>query len=117
MLEYEEKVRQFIKKHQLIDKGDKIVVGVSGGPDSLSLLHYLARKREFYGIDLFAVHLDHMFRGQESYEELLFVEEFCKEFIFRAYPSGSTLVRSFETMEQGFKKPLEWCVIKFFNRQ
>ncbi|AKP45475.1 tRNA lysidine(34) synthetase TilS [Bacillus smithii] len=80
MLEYEEKVRQFIKKHQLINKGDKIVVGVSGGPDSLSLLHYLARKRDFYGIDLFAVHLDHMFRGQESYEELLFVEEFCKEF-------------------------------------
>ncbi|MBE3568577.1 MAG: tRNA lysidine(34) synthetase TilS [Bacillales bacterium] len=80
MLEYEEKVRQFIERHQLIDKRDQIVVGVSGGPDSLSLLHYLAKRREFYEIDLFAVHLDHMFRGQESYEELLFVEEFCKDF-------------------------------------
>ena len=80
MLEYEKKVRQFIRKHQLIKKGDKIVVGVSGGPDSLSLLHYLAKRREYYGIDLFAVHLDHMFRGQESYEELLFVKEFCKDF-------------------------------------
>ncbi|MDQ0216181.1 tRNA(Ile)-lysidine synthase [Oikeobacillus pervagus] len=79
MLDYERKVKEFIERHQIIKQGDRIVVGVSGGPDSLSLLHYLAKRQERYQIRVYAAHLDHMFRGQQSYEELQFVRNFCED--------------------------------------
>ncbi|WP_100332750.1 tRNA lysidine(34) synthetase TilS [Bacillus xiapuensis] len=78
MQEFEKQVERFIEHHQLIRPGDRIAVGVSGGPDSLALLSYLAKKREAFGIEIFALHLDHMFRGEESYAELKFVENFCQ---------------------------------------
>lgn len=54
-----------------------IVVGVSGGPDSLALLHFLWSQRQKWNLELVAAHVDHMFRGEESYEEAMFVKEFC----------------------------------------
>ncbi|MBM7588204.1 tRNA(Ile)-lysidine synthetase-like protein [Bacillus pakistanensis] len=80
MLVYEKAIRHFIKENQLIEKGDKLLVGVSGGPDSLSLLHFLQHSKNEYGISIVAVHVDHMFRGQESYEDLKFVERVCDKY-------------------------------------
>ncbi|KHD85035.1 tRNA lysidine(34) synthetase TilS [Bacillus ginsengihumi] len=79
MLPFEVKVKRFIRKHDLIKRNDRLLVAVSGGPDSLALLHYLVKKREDYGIEVIAAHLDHMIRGEESYQDLLFVETFCKQ--------------------------------------
>ncbi|WP_374055376.1 tRNA lysidine(34) synthetase TilS [Rossellomorea sp. FM04394] len=73
----EHTTKEFIHDRGLIEEGDRIVVAVSGGPDSLALLHFLAANRNEWGIEVIAAHLDHMFRGEESYRELLFVEEFC----------------------------------------
>ncbi|MET3700077.1 tRNA(Ile)-lysidine synthase [Bacillus oleivorans] len=75
---FDQKVHSFIQKHTLIESGDILVAGVSGGPDSLALLHFLHRHRQQYQIDLVCAHVDHMFRGSQSYEDLLYVEEFCK---------------------------------------
>ncbi len=73
----EHTTKEFIHAHQLIHNGDRIVVAVSGGPDSLALLHFLDSHKEEWGVEVMAAHLDHMFRGDESYQELLFVKEFC----------------------------------------
>ncbi|MDR4888524.1 tRNA lysidine(34) synthetase TilS [Fredinandcohnia sp. QZ13] len=73
-----EKVNRFIKKHELIKKGSTIIVGVSGGPDSLALLHYLFH--HYKEVTLIAAHVDHMFRGKESEEDLLYVKDFCESF-------------------------------------
>lgn len=59
----------YIKKHNMLAPGDKVMVGVSGGPDSLALLHYLAEHEEALGISLVAVHLHHGFRGEEADED------------------------------------------------
>ncbi|WP_017754936.1 tRNA lysidine(34) synthetase TilS [Calidifontibacillus oryziterrae] len=75
-----DKVEDFIKKHHLLKKGTTVVVGVSGGPDSISLLHYLWKTREKWSLTIIAAHVDHMFRGSESYEDLLFVKRFCNEY-------------------------------------
>ena len=75
----ERKITDMIEKHQLISFGDKVVAGVSGGPDSLALLHYLKTIRGKYNVTLVVAHVDHMFRGQQSYEDYLFVEKVCKE--------------------------------------
>jgi tRNA(Ile)-lysidine synthase len=74
----EEKVATYLKYKNFQLKGTRIAVGVSGGPDSLALLHYLWRKQESFNLYLVVVHVDHMFRGEESYEEAKFVGEFCE---------------------------------------
>lgn len=73
------KVIEFIREHNLIQEGSKLVVGVSGGPDSLALLHFLKQLQQEWNIALIAAHMDHMFRGEESYQDYLFVEAICKD--------------------------------------
>ncbi|WP_338779288.1 tRNA lysidine(34) synthetase TilS [Metabacillus sp. FJAT-52054] len=70
---------QFIQKHKLIEPSSTILAGVSGGPDSLSLLHMLLRIRKEWELNLVVLHVDHMFRGKESEEEMEFVRSFCRE--------------------------------------
>ncbi|MFP7300248.1 tRNA lysidine(34) synthetase TilS [Neobacillus niacini] len=75
----EEKVAALLNRlsFQLEDK--KLVVGVSGGPDSLALLHFLWMQREKKNLSIVAAHVDHMFRGQESFEDALFVKDYCEQ--------------------------------------
>ncbi|QED45898.1 tRNA lysidine(34) synthetase TilS [Cytobacillus dafuensis] len=73
------KVRAFLQRKGIELNNKKIVIGVSGGPDSLALLHYLWRKRQTDQLHLIAAHVDHMFRGEESLAEAQFVREFCEE--------------------------------------
>ena len=75
----EPKVKSFLKRKGIDLEGSKVLVGVSGGPDSLALLHFFWSKQEEWNISIIAAHVDHMFRGEESLEEAKFVEEFCKE--------------------------------------
>jgi tRNA(Ile)-lysidine synthase len=72
-----EKIRAWIDKYKLLREGDKIVVACSGGPDSLALLHILARFRLEYNCSIVVAHVDHMLRGEESAMEAAFVVDFC----------------------------------------
>ncbi len=56
------KVKSTIEKYCLLEKGDGVVVGVSGGADSLSLLHILNAIKKEFGLKLYVAHLDHMLR-------------------------------------------------------
>jgi tRNA(Ile)-lysidine synthase len=67
-------IKQFIKKHALIKRNDKIVVGLSGGPDSVFLLHFLVELRKEIPITLIVAHLNHEWRAEAAQEELL-----CRE--------------------------------------
>jgi tRNA(Ile)-lysidine synthase len=66
-------VRQEIEHKRLLDKGARIVVGVSGGADSLCLLHVLNRLRGDYKWSLHVAHLHHCLRGAEADEDMIFV--------------------------------------------
>ena len=74
-----EKVLSTINKHNLIESGDKIVIGISGGPDSVCLLHILSRLKEKLNIELYAAHLNHQIRGIEAQKDALYVSEICDE--------------------------------------
>src|SRR4051812_34384449 len=76
---FERKVIEYIETHQLIREGSHILVGVSGGPDSLVLLHLLKSWQELFKCQIVCAHVDHMFRGKESFDDYLFVEKTCKE--------------------------------------
>lgn len=72
-----EKVRKFILEKDLIKKGDKIIVGLSGGADSVCLLVTL--QELFKGdITLLAIHVNHGIRGEEAKRDEDFVREVCK---------------------------------------
>ncbi|MBU4376251.1 MAG: tRNA lysidine(34) synthetase TilS [Candidatus Omnitrophica bacterium] len=72
------KVKQTIKKKALIKKGDRIVVGVSGGPDSVALLNILADIGRTYDIKLFITHLNHKLRGEAAHLDADFVKHLAK---------------------------------------
>ena len=64
----------------LFSPGDTLLVAVSGGPDSLSLLHVLHTQRDALGLaSLAAAHLDHGLRGKESAAEAVWVADWCAE--------------------------------------
>ncbi|MFQ5944724.1 MAG: tRNA lysidine(34) synthetase TilS [Anaerolineae bacterium] len=64
-----------IRIHRMLRRGDEVVVGVSGGPDSLCLLHILNRLQERLGIGLRVAHLDHGMRGAEGEADAAFVAD------------------------------------------
>ncbi|HEX3028065.1 MAG TPA: tRNA lysidine(34) synthetase TilS [Clostridia bacterium] len=74
-----EKILKTIKKYNLIENGDSIVVGVSGGPDSICLLHVLYCLRDELGIRIYAVHINHMLRGSEADMDQDYVRRFCSD--------------------------------------
>lgn len=75
----EAKVAALLDRLSFQMENKKMVVGVSGGPDSLALLHYLWVQKEKKNLSIVVAHVDHMFRGQESYEDALFVKEYCEQ--------------------------------------
>ena len=64
-----------IEEHDLLPRGGSVVVGVSGGPDSLCLLHVLKRLAAEYALALHVAHLEHGIRGEESQADAQFVSE------------------------------------------
>ena len=71
------RVRKTIEENALIKKGDRLVLGLSGGPDSLCLLHILADLRKPFGFELYALHLNHLMRGKQAEEDALWLEKHC----------------------------------------
>jgi tRNA(Ile)-lysidine synthase len=62
----------------LTDLGETLVVAVSGGIDSVTLLHFLKKEAGAIGVKLHAVHVNHCLRGDASFRDAKFVEDLCK---------------------------------------
>lgn len=73
-----QKVRRYIREHQLLKQGDRIAAGVSGGADSVCLLLCLEALREEWELDLQVVHVHHGLRGEEADRDAEFVRELCR---------------------------------------
>ena len=100
--------RAAVDKYNMIEAGDKIAVGVSGGKDSLALLYALAKLRDFYPkpFSLVAVTLDYQFNGvAEDYTE---IEALCKELKVKYIVRRTNLWEViFETRKE--KNPCSLC--------
>lgn len=79
MKKTEEKVINFIHRQQLISNGDRILVALSGGADSVFLLSFLIKYRSKFNIRLGAFHLNHQLRGAEADEDEKFSFDFCQK--------------------------------------
>lgn len=63
-----------IEKYNLLNKGDKVIVALSGGADSVTLLDLLYRIKDSYNLTIYSAHLNHNIRGDEAKRD----EDFCK---------------------------------------
>lgn len=74
----QQKVLYTIQTNYLIEQGDVVVIGVSGGPDSICLLHILNSLSERLDIRLHAVHINHMLRAEEAQGDETYTADVCK---------------------------------------
>lgn len=75
-----EKVKEIIKKYNLINTGDKIVLGVSGGPDSIAMLDILRQLKSEMKFEIYVVHINHSIRGEDADEDEEYVKNYCRKY-------------------------------------
>lgn len=71
-------IKNYMNENNMITKGDRIVLGVSGGADSVCLFHVFLQLMPFFNLSLFVVHVNHGIRGEEAEEDEAFVKELCE---------------------------------------
>ncbi|MFI3226380.1 MAG: tRNA lysidine(34) synthetase TilS [Clostridia bacterium] len=98
---------------QLIENYDRILCGVSGGADSIALAHSLKQLEKSRDITVFACHLNHKTRGEESLRDLRFTENFCKMHDIPFYFEEIDIVLD---KSQGFEASARQIRYDFFNR-
>ena len=96
--EFEDRVCNFIVQEALVQPGDGVVIGVSGGADSVALLRFFDHVKERLQISIRCVHVEHGIRGDESLRDQCFVEELC-----RTYGIAETSVAVGEQIAQAIK--------------
>ena len=75
----EQRVLGFIRQHHLESSGEKLLVAVSGGPDSVCLLHILVKLQEELKVKLHLAHLNHQLRGAESEADADYVADLARQ--------------------------------------
>ena len=112
----EEKILQTIRQYNLITKEEKIVIGVSGGPDSITLLNVLINLKKQHKIDcqLVVCHVNHMIR-EEAGEDEKFVQEFCKERKIPCYVKRIDVKKIATEQKMGTEEMGRQLRYQFFN--
>ena len=74
-----QKVKRFMTETEMLQNCSEIILGVSGGPDSMTMLHILNELRDEFGYRLRVVHVNHGIRGKEALRDQQMVEKICSE--------------------------------------
>lgn len=78
-------VKRNILEKELIKAGDNVLIGLSGGPDSVFLFHNLRKLKESLSFNLYASHINHMYRGKDAQHDEDFVRSLCAEYGIRLF--------------------------------
>lgn len=73
------KVLKTVKKYNMLSKGDRVLIGVSGGADSIALLEFFVSVKKKYDLDICVAHIEHGIRGEDSVNDAEFVKNYCKK--------------------------------------
>lgn len=80
-----DKVINYIKENKIIQQDDRILVALSGGPDSVCLLHILYRIKDKFNLKLGAIHINHMLRGEEADKDENYIIDLCEQMGIKHY--------------------------------
>lgn len=111
-----QKVLETIKKYNLIEDGDKIVVGVSGGPDSISLLDILNefKKNKILNIQIIAAHVNHQIR-EEADEDEDYVRKYCEKNKIKFYVKRIDVIKYANNNKIGLEEAGRILRYEFFD--
>ncbi len=106
-----------IKKYNLIEDGDKIVLGVSGGPDSLSMLNILneIREEKIIKFDIFVAHINHGIRENAKIDEK-FVLDFCKKLDIQCFVLNTNIKELSKKDKLGLEETGRKVRYEFFDK-
>ena len=111
-------VLETIKKYNMIENKDKIVLGVSGGPDSISMLDILNKIRKDTSINLdfeiVVAHINHMIR-EEAKDDELYVKEFCQKNNIEFFSKSIDVVKLANTNKIGTEEAGRKVRYEFFD--
>lgn len=113
----EKKVLNTIKKYNLIEDGDRLVLGVSGGPDSISMLNII-NKIKVEGIirfDFVVAHINHGLRENAKIDEK-FVQDFCKKINVKCFVLNANIKEVAKKEKRGLEETGRKIRYKFFNK-
>ena len=112
-----ESVIDTIKKFNLIENGDRLVLGVSGGPDSLSMLNILNELKldRTFDIELFVAHVNHGLRENANIDEV-FVKDFCKERNIECFVLNTNIKEIAEIEKRGLEETGRKIRYEFFDK-
>lgn len=108
------KILQTINKYNLIQSGDSIVIGVSGGPDSICLLHILNELKQELNFKIYVAHINHMIR-KEADEETEYVKEFCKNIDVECFVKKINVVKIAKESKMGTEEAGRKIRYNFFE--
>jgi len=94
------KVKNYIVQNDLIRKGDKVIIALSGGPDSVCLFHILLVLKDKIGFMLYACHFNHLLRGRESDLDGNFVKELCESYGVELFSGEAPKPKLYRNEEQ-----------------
>lgn len=110
----EELVLETIKANNLIEDGDSIVIGVSGGPDSITLLDILIKLQKEIRFNIVVAHINHLIR-EEATEDQKYVEEYCKNKNIPCYVKKENVEELAKNQKVGTEEAGRNLRYKFFN--
>ncbi len=79
MKKIEQKVIKLVDENKLIDRNDKVLVALSGGPDSVFLLYLLKKFKRRFNLSVGAIHVNHKIRGNAADEDERFCSKLCSD--------------------------------------
>lgn len=80
MSDFRHLVHKAVSDHNMLSPSDSVIIALSGGADSVSLLHILCKMREELSLNLYAAHLNHNLRGEEAVRDESFCKILCKNY-------------------------------------
>ena len=109
-----EQVLNTIKKYDLINENDKIICGVSGGPDSICMLDILKDLKEELKFELIVCHVNHLIR-EEAISDEEYVVNYCKENNIKCYVKRIDVKKYANNNKQGTEEAGRTVRYEFFE--
>lgn len=109
------KVLKTVKKYNMLSKGDRVLIGVSGGADSIALLEFFVSVKEKYDLDICVAHIEHGIRGEDSVNDAEFVKNYCKKLGVNFYLKTIDAPKLAKKAKMGVEEYSRMARYDFFN--